>query len=156
MGGARKAAAVIAIGGAVLLLSFLALPWEQVSFTSFGTGTETEISNKGPNLGSVYQDDGETGELFVGVTVTASILILLLGLVALAPAMAPRMAAVAIPAGAIALAWLAYSIVWLGDPEMVDGQTGIGATIGWIAAVAVTGASIAAVVVSRRTRPVTT
>ena len=155
MGGTRMAAAAIAIGGAVLLLSFVALPWEEVTFTNFGSSTETEISNKGPDLGSVYQDDGETGGLFVGATVAASVLILLLGLVALAPAMASRIAAVAIPAGVIALAWLVYSIIWLGDPEMVDGQTGIGATIGWIAAVAVIGASIAAVVVSRRAQPAT-
>jgi len=143
----RTAALVIAIGGAVLLLSFFFLPWEK--FTLEGVSGETAAENKGPELGSVYNDDGETGGIFVGVTIGLSIIIFLLGLAALVPALAERRGLV-IAAGLIALVWLIYSVIWLQDSDMVDGQTGIGATIGWIAAVAVIGAAIAAVVASRR------
>lgn len=149
----RRAAIVIAIGGALILLSFLVLPWEKTNSVEFATGDPYTYELRGYEFGSIYQDDGETGEIFVGVTIAATVLMIVLGLVGLMPTMARRAMAFAVPAGLIAFGWLVYSVIWLRDSDMVDGETGIGVTIAWIAAVAVIAAAIAAVVVSRRARP---
>ena len=138
----RKLAAIAALGGLVILVSFLLLPWE-----TYSSGSSYEAKNSGHEV-RVYNDDGDPvqGYLFA-FTLFAAGLALIPFLISLA---LPRRAfAICIAAAAVSVAWVVFSVAFFGKYEI---DSGYGLWIAWVGGGLAAAGAVMAGLASRRLR----
>ena len=141
---ARRATAIpgriggilIALGGAVLLLSFLLLDVVDYSFTSeyVSPGETIDVQYKGTAI--VDETSGDGSSLLVWTVGAASIAIIA-GLLSLIPAVAKRFWIVAIPVAVAAAGWVIFAARWYDEEIDTLSRTGAGGKISLAAGVAI-------------------
>jgi hypothetical protein len=147
----RAPSAVAAVGGIVIAVSFFLLPWESFELTYGVGGPSSEVTNAGHEL-RIDNDAGDPvqGYLVASTLFTAGLAILLFPL-SLITSVGRHFFPLGLVVAVIAVAWIAYSVIFLGKYEV---DTAIGVPIAWFGAALVALGAVAGAVLSRRATPI--